>query len=192
MNLPPSFTDANTIPCKRKRERERNFEFISPNKYTPSRRILSSNETRIHGSPTFVLRLSQVILSLPVNWNGLTASVEKFGGPKFGVCIYIYICIYIRTVSTHCNKNEPNLSIDSPGNQIDIRTRHRGSLRYRSANFRRIGGERRPARLARRNRPSKNSLQFELRVYRDHHVTLHTRPSRSQILALSIDKVERE
>lgn len=33
------------------------------------------------------------------------------------------------------NKNKPNLSIDSPGNQIDIRTRHRRSLRYESDNF---------------------------------------------------------
>ena len=154
MNLPQLFTDANTIPRERERERERerNFEFISPNKYTTTRRIVPSNETRIHRSlgVTFVLRLPRVILSLLVNWNGLMGSVCR----KVR-CMYIYI--YIRTVSTHCNKNEPNLSIDSPGNQIDIRTRHRGSLRYRSANFRRIGGERRPAKLARRNRPSKNS-----------------------------------
>lgn len=30
------------------------------------------------------------------------------------------------------NKNKPNLFIDLPGNQIDIRTRHRRSLRYES------------------------------------------------------------
>lgn len=36
------------------------------------------------------------------------------------------------------NKNKPNLSIDSLGNQIDIRTRYKRSLRHGSANFPRI------------------------------------------------------